>query len=65
MQEGEPPNDNWDPDYKYDEGYFLGVKNTADQADALYGCCYKYMKEEHCWRDCPKLLKEELKATRE
>ena len=30
VREEQHPNDDWNPDYKYDEGYFLGVMNTAD-----------------------------------
>ena len=46
VQEEESPANDWNPDHDYDEGYHLGMINTTDTADSLYGQCY-CLKEGH------------------
>ena len=53
-----------DPDEIYDEGYYVAVINTANEADK-WGRCFNCGKEGHRWAECKERLKESLKLAKE
>ena len=53
-----------DPDEIYDEGYYVAVINTANEADK-WGRCFNCGKEGHRWAECKETLKESLKLAKE
>ena len=53
-----------DPDEIYDEGYYVAVINTANEADK-WGRCFNCGKEGHRWAECKEPLKESLKLAKE
>ena len=53
-----------DPDEIYDEGYYIAVINTANEADK-WGRCFNCGKEGHRWAECKEPLKESLKLAKE
>ena len=59
----EPPREN--PEDAYDDGYYIGVINTADELDRRLGLCFNCGRPGHQWRDCTEPLKESLKAAKE
>ena len=53
-----------DPDEIYDEGYYMAVINTANEANK-WGSCFNCWKEGHRWAKCKEPLKESLKLAKE
>ena len=53
-----------DPDEINDEGYYVAVINTANEADK-WGRCFNCGKEGHRWAECKEPLKESLKLAKE
>ena len=53
-----------DPDEIYNEGYYVAVINTANEADK-WGRCFNCGKEGHQWAECKEPLKESLKLAKE
>ena len=58
------PTKDIDPDEIYDEGYYVAVINTANEADK-WGRCFNCGKEGHRWAECKEPLKESLKLAKE
>ena len=58
------PTNDIDPDEIYDEGYYVAIINTANEADK-WGRCFNCGKEGHCWAECKEPLKESLKLAKE
>ena len=58
------PTNDIDPDEIYDEGYYVAVINTANEADK-WGHCFNCGKEGHRWAECKEPLKESLKLAKE
>ena len=58
------PTNDVDPDEIYDEGYYIAVINTANEADK-WGRCFNCGKEGHRWAECKEPLKESLKLAKE
>ena len=58
------PTNDIDPDEIYDEGYYVAVINTANEADK-WGRCFNCGKEGHQWAECKEPLKESLKLAKE
>ena len=58
------PTNDIDPDEIYDEGYYVAIINTANEADK-WGCCFNCGKEGHRWAECKEPLKESLKLAKE
>ena len=58
------PTNDIDPDEIYDEGYYIAVINTANEADK-WGRCFNCGKEGHRWAECKEPLKESLKLVKE
>ena len=60
----EEPDSQQDPSFNaaetYDEGYYVAVVNTANEADK-WGRCFNCGEEGHCWHECMKQLKESLR----
>ena len=52
------------PNDIYDNSYYVAVINMANEAE-LWGRCFNYGKEGHCWADCTEPLKESLKQVKE
>ena len=48
----------------YDEGYYVAVVNTANEADK-WDRCFNCGEEGHRWQECTKLLKESLRRVKE
>ena len=67
-QEGDEPDPSLaneiDLDEIYDEGYYVAVINTANEADK-WGRCFNCRKEGHRWAKCKEPLKESLKLAKE
>ena len=47
-----------DPEDAYDEGYYIGVINTADEMSRHLRLCYNCGRGGHYWADCTEPLKE-------
>ena len=58
------PTNDIDPDEIYDEGYYVAMINTANEADK-WGRCFNCGKEGHRWAECKEPLKESLKLAKE
>ena len=58
------PTNDIDPVEIYDEGYYVAVINTANEADK-WGHCFNCGKEGHRWAECKEPLKESLKLAKE
>ena len=58
------PTNDIDPDKIYDEGYYVAVINTANEADK-WGRGFNCGKEGHRWAKCKEPLKESLKLAKE
>ena len=58
------PTNDIDPDEIYDEGYYVAVINTANEANK-WGRCFNCGKEGHRWAECKEPLKESLKLAKE
>ena len=58
------PTNDIDPDEIYDEGYYVAIINTANEADK-WGRCFNCGKEGHRWAECKEPLKESLKLAKE
>ena len=58
------PTNEIDPDEIYDEGYYVAVINTANEANK-WGRCFNCGKEGHRWAECKEPLKESLKLAKE
>ena len=58
------PTNDIDPDEIYDEGYYVAIINTANEADK-WGRCFNCGKEGHHWAECKEPLKESLKLAKE
>ena len=58
------PTNDIDPDEIYDEGYYVAVINTANEADK-WGRCFNCGKEGHRWAECKEPLKQSLKLAKE
>ena len=54
-----------DPDDAYDEGYYIGVINTADEMSRRLRLCFNCGQGGHYWADCTKPLKDSLKQAKE
>ena len=69
--EGEPESDldpepqGENPEDAYDDGYYIGVINTADKLDRCLGLCFNCGRPGHQWRDCTEPLKDSLKAAKD
>ena len=49
----------------YDEGYYIGVINTADELNWCLGLCFNCGQAGHYWADCTEPLKDSLKVAKE
>ena len=49
----------------YDEGYYIGVINTADEMSRHLRLCYNCGLSRHYWADCTEPLKDSLKLAKE
>ena len=58
------PTNDIDLDEIYDEGYYVAIINTANEADK-WGHCFNCGKEGHQWAECKEPLKESLKLAKE
>ena len=58
------PTNDINPDEIYDEGYYVAIINTANEADK-WGRCFNCWKEGHRWAECKEPLKESLKLAKE
>ena len=58
------PVSEFDPGEVYDEGYYMAVIATADEAD-WWGCCFNCGKEGHHWAEGTEPLKDSLKRAKE
>ena len=58
------PTNDIDPDEIYDEGYYVAIINTANEADK-WGHCFNCGQEGHRWTECKEPLKESLKLAKE
>ena len=58
------PTNDINPDEIYDEGYYVAIINTANEADK-WGRCFNCGKEGHRWTECTEPLKESLKLAKE
>ena len=54
-----------DPEDAYDEGYYIGVINTADEMSRCLCLCFNCGRGGHYWADCTKPLKDSLKQAKE
>ena len=54
-----------DPEDAYDEGYYIGVINTADDMSQRLHLCYNCGRGGHYWADCTEELKDFLKHAKE
>ena len=67
LEQEEPdssPVSKFDPGEVYDEGYYVAVIATADEADR-WGHCFNCGKEGHRWTECTEPLKDSLKQAKE
>ena len=58
------PVSEFDPGEVYDEGYYVAIIATADEAD-WWGCCFNCGKEGLHWAECTEPLKDSLKRAKE
>ena len=49
----------------YDEGYYIGVINTADEMSRHLCLCFNCGQGGHYWADCTEPLKDSLKQVKE
>ena len=49
----------------YDEGYYNGVVNTADEMNQCLRLCYNCGLSGHYWVDCTEALSDSLKLAKE
>ena len=49
----------------YDEGYYIGVVNTADEMSQRLRLCYNCGLAGHYWADCTEPLSDSLKLAKE
>ena len=49
----------------YDEGYYIGVTNTADEMSRCLRLCYNCGLSGHYWVDCTEPLSDSLKLAKE
>ena len=54
-----------DPEEAYDEGYYIGVVNTADEMNQCLCLCYNCGLSGHYWADCTEPLSDSLKLAKE
>ena len=54
-----------DPEDAYDEGYYIGVINTADEMSWRLHLCFNCGRGGHYWVDCTEPLKDSLKQAKE
>ena len=54
-----------DPEEAYDEGYYIGVVNTADEMSRCLRLCYNCGLSGHYWADCTEPLSDSLKLAKE
>ena len=54
-----------DPEDAYNEGYYIGVINTADEMSRHLRLCFNCSRGGHYWEDCTKPLKDSLKQAKE
>ena len=54
-----------DPEEAYDEGYYIGVINTADEMSRRLRLCYNCGLAGHYWADCTEPLSDSLKLAKE
>ena len=54
-----------DPEEAYDEGYYIGVVNTADEMSRHLCLCYNCGLSGHYWADCTEPLSDSLKLAKE
>ena len=54
-----------DPEEAYDEGYYIGVVNTADEMSRCLHLCYNCGLSGHYWADCTEPLSDSLKLAKE
>ena len=54
-----------DPEEAYDEGYYIGVVNTADEMSQHLHLCYNCGLAGHYWADCIEPLSDSLKLAKE
>ena len=54
-----------DPEEAYDEGYYIGVFNKADEMSQHLRLCYNCGLSRHYWADCTEPLKDSLKLAKE
>ena len=54
-----------DPEEAYDEGYYIGVVNTADEMSRCLHLCYNCGLAGHYWADCTEPLSDCLKLAKE
>ena len=54
-----------DPEEAYDEGYYIGVVNTADEMSQRLHLCYNCGLAGHYWADCTEPLSGSLKLAKE
>ena len=54
-----------DPEEAYDEGYYIGVVNTADEMSWRLRLCYNCGLAGHYWADCTEPLSDSLKLAKE
>ena len=54
-----------DPEEAYDEGYYIGVVNTADKMSRCLHLCYNCGLAGHYWADCTEPLSDSLKLAKE
>ena len=54
-----------DPEDAYNEGYYIGVINTADEMSRHLRLCFKCGRGGHYWADYPEPLKDSLKQAKE
>ena len=54
-----------EPKEAYDEGYYIGVINTADEMSRHLCLCYNCGLSRHYWADCTEPLKDSSKLAKE